>query len=115
MSKAHVRRLAKRSEIITVNLRSGLASANHIVIAVIRNDVNRLPFLLDYYRRLGIQHFIFVDNESNDGSEAFLIEQPDVRFFERKDATARPATAWIGSTTFFRASAAENGFCTSIR
>lgn len=34
--------------------------------------------MLKYYRDLGIDHFLFVDNGSSDGSADFLAEQPDV-------------------------------------
>ncbi|GGD22625.1 hypothetical protein GCM10011358_03920 [Sinisalibacter lacisalsi] len=47
-------------------------------MSTLRNERVRLPFFLDYYRRLGVNHFIFVDNDSDDGSRAFLTDQPDV-------------------------------------
>jgi hypothetical protein len=33
---------------------------------------------LDYYRNLGVNHFLFVDNGSDDGTAEYLAEQPDV-------------------------------------
>jgi len=43
-----------------------------------RNERIRLPYFLDYYRNLGVRHFLFVDNASDDGSSDFLREQADV-------------------------------------
>lgn len=43
-----------------------------------RNEHIRLPYFLEYYRKLGINHFIFVDNDSEDGSLEYLKAQPDV-------------------------------------
>ncbi|MTH34546.1 glycosyltransferase family 2 protein [Paracoccus limosus] len=43
-----------------------------------RNEKIRLPWFLDYYRRLGIRHFLVVDNGSTDGGREYLAEQPDV-------------------------------------
>jgi glycosyltransferase involved in cell wall biosynthesis len=45
---------------------------------VVRNELLRLPYLLDYYRQKGIANFFIVDNNSNDGSLAYLQSQPDV-------------------------------------
>lgn len=38
----------------------------------------RLPHFLDHYRKLGVGHFFFVDNASNDGTTEYLADQPDV-------------------------------------
>lgn len=43
-----------------------------------RNEAVRLPWFLDYYRGLGIDHFLVVDNNSDDGSRALLARQADV-------------------------------------
>lgn len=43
-----------------------------------RNENIRLPFFLDYYRRMGVQHFLVVDNASDDGGREYLAQQPDV-------------------------------------
>jgi hypothetical protein len=42
-----------------------------------RNELPRLPYFLDFYRRRGVDHFFFVDNASTDGSSDYLAEQPD--------------------------------------
>ncbi|WBU56736.1 glycosyltransferase family 2 protein [Paracoccus sediminicola] len=49
-----------------------------LCFATLRNERVRLPYFLDYYRRMGIGHFLIVDNNSDDGSAAYLEEQPDV-------------------------------------
>ncbi|MDO5659081.1 MAG: glycosyltransferase family 2 protein [Paracoccus sp. (in: a-proteobacteria)] len=46
-----------------------------------RNELLRLPYFLDYYRRMGVGHFVFVDNASDDGSREYLLDQPDVSLF----------------------------------
>jgi len=43
-----------------------------------RNEKVRLCYFLDYYRKMGVGHFFFVDNGSADGSLEYLSEQPDV-------------------------------------
>jgi hypothetical protein len=49
-----------------------------LLFTVLRNERARLPYFFDYYRRLGIGHFLVVDNGSDDGSGAWLDAQPDV-------------------------------------
>jgi len=52
-----------------------------ILFSVMKNETCRLEFFLDYYRRLGVNHFILVDNNSNDGFEKFVFGQPDVSVY----------------------------------
>ncbi|MEP2716106.1 glycosyltransferase family 2 protein [Pseudophaeobacter sp.] len=49
-----------------------------LAFVVLRNEAARLPYFLDYYRRLGVPHFLVVDNGSTDGSAELLADQPDV-------------------------------------
>ncbi len=56
------------------------------LICVERNEMSRLPYFLKYYRKLGITQFFFVDNNSNDGSLEFLLEQPDCHVFWTNDS-----------------------------
>ena len=44
----------------------------------VKNAATRIPYFLDYYRRLGVGTFFFVDNDSSDGSRELLLAQPDV-------------------------------------
>ncbi len=43
-----------------------------------RNEKIRLEYFLKYYRRLGVNHFVMVDNDSDDGGREYLADQPDV-------------------------------------
>ncbi len=47
-------------------------------MSTLRNERVRLPYFLDYYRALGANHFLVVDNDSDDGSRDYLAEQSDV-------------------------------------
>lgn len=48
-----------------------------LVFSVVRNEINRLPYFLTFYRNLGVTHFLFIDNQSDDGTAIYLSEQPD--------------------------------------
>lgn len=74
-----LRALRKRHQLDRVIDRTGQVEPDQILLfATLRNEVERLPFFLAHYRRLGVQHFFFVDNASTDGTTALLREQPDV-------------------------------------
>jgi hypothetical protein len=49
-----------------------------LAFTTLRNERIRLPYFLQYYRQMGINHFLMVDNGSDDGSREYLAEQPDV-------------------------------------
>lgn len=52
------------------------------LFTVIRNERWRLPWFLSYYRRLGVDRFVFVDNGSTDGGDDYLLAQgSDVQVF----------------------------------
>ena len=38
-----------------------------LLVTCLRNEMIRMPFFLDYYRGLGVDHFLIVDNGSTDG------------------------------------------------
>ncbi|QUS36040.1 glycosyltransferase family 2 protein [Falsirhodobacter algicola] len=49
-----------------------------LCFSCIRNEAERLPHFLAHTRALGVRHFLIVDNGSDDGSAAYLAQQPDV-------------------------------------
>ena len=62
-----------------VNDRTAMIGKGAILAFVtVRNERVRLPYFLEHHRKLGVQHFLFVDNASKDGSREWLAEQPDV-------------------------------------
>jgi len=52
--------------------------AGFTLSALVHNEMHFLPRVLDHYRQLGVERFIFVDDRSTDGSAAFLGAQEDV-------------------------------------
>lgn len=54
----------------------------HVVVSAVRNETLRLPYFLSYYRGIGFDHFILIDNGSDDGTKELLLEQSDVTLFE---------------------------------
>ena len=70
-----------------------------LLFVTIRNEASRLPEFLVHYRKLGIGHFLIVDNNSNDGSIAYLLKQPDVSLWRCRDSyrDARFGMDWVGA------------------
>ncbi|WP_082724781.1 glycosyltransferase family 2 protein [Paracoccus aminovorans] len=85
-----LRRRARRQWLVARAVRRGRAlrpvmdrtrrigAGEILAFVTLRNELPRLPYFLAHYRRLGIGHFLVVDNASSDGSAEWLAEQPDV-------------------------------------
>ncbi|MFN6977156.1 MAG: glycosyltransferase family 2 protein [Gemmobacter sp.] len=73
------RAFRKRRELRPVVDRvAAIRPSDILVFSTLRNERIRLPYFLRYYRELGVNHFLIVDNDSGDGSREYLAEQPDV-------------------------------------
>lgn len=68
-----------------------LQSTDIPLFCVQRNEMLRLPVFLDYYRDLGVTKFIFIDNNSDDGSFEFLMDQPDCYVYWTDDSYLQSA------------------------
>jgi Glycosyl transferase family 2 len=76
--RAHLRARIKGRELKAVADRSRKISKDAILLlCTLRNERIRLPHFLRYYRDLGVDHFLFVDNDSDDGSREYLAAQED--------------------------------------
>ena len=77
------RALRKRRQLTVVTDRSkGITPDAILVFSTVRNEIIRLPYFLEYYRNLGVSHFLIVDNNSDDGTCEYLAEQPDVSLWK---------------------------------
>lgn len=59
------------------------------VFCCVRNEIQRLPFFLEYYRNLGVEGFFFIDNNSSDGTTQLLQGEEDVALYHTKDSYAQ--------------------------
>ncbi len=77
----------KSRELSALQNRTAQITATDILcFATVRNEALRLPYWLDYYRRLGVGHFLIVDNASDDGTASILANQPDVSLWATSDS-----------------------------
>jgi hypothetical protein len=73
-----------------------LARDEILCVACARNERLRIPYFLDYHRRLGVHRFLIVDNGSSDGSVDVLLNEPDVHVFLTAESysAARCGVRW---------------------
>ncbi|MCB6178062.1 glycosyltransferase family 2 protein [Rhodobacter sp. Har01] len=77
------RALRKRRDLTLVADRTaGLARTAILCVLVVRNEAERLAHFLAHHRRLGVDHFLVVDNASTDATPALLRDQPDVSLWQ---------------------------------
>ncbi|MGR3712430.1 MAG: glycosyltransferase family 2 protein [Shimia sp.] len=81
------RAIRKRRELRGIVTRTGQIKRNDLLLfSTLRNEKIRLPFFLEYYRDKGVDHFLIVDNDSDDGSLEYLAEQPDVSVWHTRNS-----------------------------
>jgi len=73
-----IRAFRKRREMRALASRTSRIKPGDILLfCTLRNEHIRLPYFLKYYREMGVNHFLFVDNGSTDGSGDYLAQQED--------------------------------------
>lgn len=95
--------LRKRGELEPLRIRKTVGPRSDIYLfATVRNEIERLPYFIDYYRKLGIDHFFFVDNDSIDGTTDFLQTQHDVSVWRSRFSyrNSRFGVDWLGWLKF---------------
>jgi hypothetical protein len=96
--RARIRARLKARELTPVQNRTArIASPDILVFSTFRNENARLPFFLQYYRDLGVSHFLMVDNDSDDGGREYLADQPDVSLWTTKGSykASRFGVDWL--------------------
>lgn len=93
-----LRAMRKRRQLkLTHDRLDTIEQGDVLLAATIWNERVRLPFFLRYYRGLGINHFFFIDNGSDDGSIEYLSRQNDVTVWrtEGEYKRSRWGVDWI--------------------
>jgi hypothetical protein len=93
-----IRAFRKRRELRSVaNRTNAIRPGALLVFSTLRNERVRLPYFLRYYRNMGVDHFLIVDNDSDDGSREYLAEQPDVSLWTTRHSykRARFGVDWL--------------------
>lgn len=72
-----------------------------LAFSTIRNEIDRLPFFLNHYRALGVDHFLMIDNASEDASAEYLRDQDDVSLWQT-DASYKASRFGVDWTTWLQ-------------
>ena len=92
------RAFRSRRRLTTVQDRTASIRPDMVLcFGTVRNEGLRLPHFLEHHRRLGVGHFLFVDNGSDDGSAEMLAGQADVSLWSTKDSykASRFGLDWV--------------------
>lgn len=85
-----IRAFRKRRELRPIaNRTSAIKPGDILLFCTQRNEAVRLPYFLQYYRDMGVNHFLIVDNDSDDGSVSYLQDQPDVSLWHTRASYKR--------------------------
>jgi hypothetical protein len=79
----------------------------------VRNEAVRLPFFLAHCRRLGVDHFLIVDNDSTDGTREMLAGQADVSLWTTR-ASYRASRFGVDWLTWLRMRHAHGHWCLTL-
>ena len=84
VDKGEFDELSRRSlseHLTTVRSRGPLRPGEVAVICVLRNEAARLPPFFEHYKKLGVDRFLMIDNNSDDGSHEILLAEPRADVF----------------------------------
>lgn len=68
-------------QLISDSLKLSDDTCEPIVLAVVRDEQERIKVFLEHYRKLGVRQFVFIDNGSTDGTLEWLSQQQDTRCY----------------------------------
>jgi len=68
-----------------------------LLFCTLRNEADRIDWFLHHYRALGVDHFLFVDNGSDDGTLDTILGQPDTSVWQTHSSyrASRFGLDWI--------------------
>ncbi|MEM9139805.1 MAG: glycosyltransferase family 2 protein [Pseudomonadota bacterium] len=97
--KLQVRALWKARELSVVRDLTATMPSGPILFSTVRNEAVRLPYFLDYYRRLGVVQFLIVDNGSEDGTQDLLTAERDVSLWHTSGSykSSRFGVDWLNA------------------
>ena len=73
-----------------------ISKSDLILICVEKNDIVKIKKFITHYRNIGIKKFVFLDNNSIDGTKDYLKKQKDVILLETKEEySSKKRIAWI--------------------
>jgi len=94
------------AQLETIRCRGPLAPEEVGAICILRNEARRLPLFIDHYKRLGVDRFFMVDNQSEDETRELLLAEPSADVFVAHASFAE------GSGGLYWANGLAQAYCT---
>ena len=66
-----------------------------IYICIVKNDLQRIQKSYEYHKQLGIKNFVFIDNNSDDGTYEWLLEQDVCVIWTEAQFCSSAKSAWL--------------------
>lgn len=101
---------SRRALTARVDRTAAIRPRDILCFSCIRNEAVRLPWFLDHHRRLGVGHFLIVDNGSDDGSTDWLAAQPDVSLWTT-DASYKASRFGVDWLTWLQMNHGHGHWC----
>lgn len=78
-----------------------ISKDNPILLCNVRNDLERIQMLIEHHKKIGVQYFAILDNNSDDGTYEWLMKQ-DVDVFSVEDKyNSIVRAAWIAKVASY--------------
>ncbi len=108
------RAFLRRKDLTQVTDRTAAIRDSDVLCFVcVRNEALRLPAFLAHNRRLGVRHFLFVDNASSDGTAAILADAPDISVW-RTEASYKASRFGMDWLTWLMAQFGHGHWCLTL-
>lgn len=88
--------LSAKIEKVSERKQKYMDTGNPVLICVLKNDIGKICYFMEHYRKRGIDNFVFLDNMSTDGTFEYLLEQEDAVVYRCEHGfTADRKIAWV--------------------
>lgn len=77
------------------------------------NERARIPYFLEYHRKLGVDRFFIIDHKSEDGTQEYLLSQPDCHVYHTKNSFSEAHSGIAWNNTLLHAHGL-NHWCVSL-
>lgn len=79
-----------------------ISKSDIVMICVLKNDLTKIQNYIYHHRKIGVDKFVILDNNSSDGTKEWLLEQDDVFLLNTEDEyTTCRREAWINRIIAF--------------
>ena len=106
-------RAAGRQLALVQDRRDRIGPRDILLVTCLRNEPARMPAFVDYYRGLGVGHFLVIDNGSTDGFRDWAAAQPDVSVWHTEASYRASAFGMLWCNDLLRRHA-HNRWCVVV-